>query len=175
MTEPAKTPELPPIKILICDDDKSITEYMQTLLERDGYQVKTLNDPSTVEDEVRNGGYHLTILDVMMPKMDGIEVLKRIRKLDSDIAVVMFTGYPNLETAVAAMKFDAIDYIKKPFNVDEFRAVLDRVMRKKGLARTPEEQLHRVIGDTIRNLRSLISPAAFPARCPRPGETWPIR
>ncbi|MBP9111180.1 MAG: response regulator [Polyangiaceae bacterium] len=153
MTEPAKTPELPPIKILICDDDKSITEYMQTLLERDGYQVKTLNDPSTVEDEVRNGGYHLTILDVMMPKMDGIEVLKRIRKLDSDIAVVMFTGYPNLETAVAAMKFDAIDYIKKPFNVDEFRAVLDRVMRKKGLARTPEEQLHRVIGDTIRNLR----------------------
>ncbi len=51
------------------------------------------------------------------------------------------------------MKLDAVDYIKKPFNVDEFREVLARVMRKKGLARTPEEQLHRVIGDTIRNLR----------------------
>ena len=51
------------------------------------------------------------------------------------------------------MKLDAVDYIKKPFNVDEFREVLDRVMRKKGLARTPEEKLHKVIGDTIRNLR----------------------
>jgi len=85
--------------------------------------------------------------------MDGIEVLKRIRKVDNDIAVVIFTGFPNLESAVASMKLDAVDYIKKPFNVDEFREVLARVMRKKGLARTPEEQLHRVIGDTIRNLR----------------------
>ncbi len=147
------SPELPAIKILICDDDKAICEYMQTLLEKDGYQVKTLNDPTLAEDEVRAGGYHLIILDLMMPKMDGIEVLKRIRKIDSDIAVVMFTGYPNLETAVASMKLDAVDYIKKPFNADEFREVIDRVMRKKGLARTPEEQLHRVIGDTIRNLR----------------------
>ena len=93
------------------------------------------------------------LLDLRMPKVDGIEVLRRIRKLDTDIAVVIFTGYPNLESAVASMKLDAVDYIKKPFNVDEFREVLARVMRKKGLARTPEEQLHRVIGDTIRNLR----------------------
>ncbi len=89
----------------------------------------------------------------MMPKLDGIEVLRRIRKLDNDIAVVIFTGFPNLESAVASMKLDAVDYIKKPFNVDEFREVIARVMRKKGLARTPEEQLHKVIGDTIRNLR----------------------
>ena len=144
---------LPAIRILIVDDERAILDYMQTLLERDGYQVKTLSDPTQVEDEVRHGGYHLIVLDLMMPRLDGIEVLKRIRKVDSDIAVVIFTGYPNLETAVASMKLDAVDYIKKPFNVDEFREVLNRVMRKKGLARTPEEQLHRVIGDTIRNLR----------------------
>jgi len=144
---------LPAIRILICDDDKAICEYMQTLLERDGYEVKALSDPSLVEEEVRLGGYHLIILDLMMPKLDGIEVLRRIRKLDSDIAVVIFTGFPNLESAVASMKLDAVDYIKKPFNVDEFREVLGRVMRKKGLARSPEEQLYRVIGDTIRNLR----------------------
>ena len=106
-----------------------------------------------IEEEVRSGGYHLIILDLMMPKLDGIEVLRRIRKLDNDIAVVIFTGFPNLESAVASMKLDAVDYIKKPFNVDEFREVIARVMRKKGLARTPEEQLHKVIGDTIRNLR----------------------
>jgi len=146
-------PELPAVRILIVDDDKAICEYMQTLLERDGFQVKALSDPTGVEEEVRHGGYHLIILDLMMPKLDGIEVLRRIRKLDTDIAVVIFTGFPNLESAVASMKLDAVDYIKKPFNVDEFREVISRVMRKKGLARTPEEQLHKVIGDTIRNLR----------------------
>jgi DNA-binding NtrC family response regulator len=142
--------ELPAVRILIVDDDRAICDYMQTLLERDGYEVKTLADPLVVEEEVRTGGYHLIILDLMMPKLDGIEVLKRIRKVDNDIAVVIFTGFPNLESAVASMKLDAVDYIKKPFNVDEFREVLTRVMKKKGLARTPEEQLHKIIGDTIR-------------------------
>ena len=116
-------------------------------------EVKTVSDPEGAADEVKNGGYHLIVLDLMMPKLDGIEVLSRIRKVDTDVAVVIFTGYPNLETAVQSMKLDAVDYLKKPFNADEFREVVDRVMRKKGLLRTPEENLHRVIGDTIRNLR----------------------
>ena len=146
-------PELPAVRILIVDDDKTICEFMQTLLEKKGFQVKAISDPLLVEDEVRAGGYHIIILDLMMPKMDGIEALRRIRKIDTDIAVVMFTGFPNLESAVASMKLDAVDYIKKPFNPDEFDEVLNRVMLKKGLTREPEEQLHRVIGDTIRNLR----------------------
>jgi len=145
--------EVPSVRILIVDDDKAICDFMQSLLEKDGFVVKTLGDPTLVEDEVRQGDYHVLILDLMMPKMDGIEVLKKIRTIDSDIAVVIFTAHPNLDSAVASMKLDAVDYIKKPFNVDEFREVLARVMRKKGLARTPEEQLHKVIGDTIRNLR----------------------
>ena len=153
MTAQPSELQLPAVKILIVDDDRAICEYMQTLLERDGYAVKTMSDPTTIEEEVKNGGYHLIILDLMMPKLDGIEVLRRIRKIDNDLAVVIFTGYPNLESAVASMKLDAVDYIKKPFNVDEFREVLSRVMRKKGLSRSPEEQLHKVIGDTIRTLR----------------------
>lgn len=145
--------EVPSVRILIVDDDKAICDFMQSLLEKDGYVVKTLSDPTLVEDEVRQGDYHVLILDLMMPKMDGIEVLKRIRAVDSDIAVVIFTAHPNLDSAVASMKLDAVDYIKKPFNVDEFREVLHRVMKKKGLARTPEEQLHKIIGDTIRTMR----------------------
>jgi two-component system OmpR family response regulator len=145
--------EVPSVRILIVDDDKEIRDFMQSLLEKDGFIVKTLGDPTLVEDEVRQGDYHVMILDLMMPKMDGIEVLKKIRAIDSDIAVVIFTAHPNLDSAVASMKLDAVDYIKKPFNVDEFREVLSRVMKKKGLARTPEEQLHKIIGDTIRTMR----------------------
>ena len=122
--------DIPAVRILIVDDDRAICDYMQTLLERDGYQVKALSDPTQVEDEVRAGGYHLIILDLMMPKLDGIELLKRIRKIDTDIAVVIFTGFPNLESAVQSMNLDAVDYIKKPFHDDEFREVLARGMHK---------------------------------------------
>jgi DNA-binding NtrC family response regulator len=144
---------LSPVRVLVVDDDKAICEYMETFLSKDGFEVKTLNDPSGAPEEVKNGGYHLVVLDLMMPKMDGLQVLERIRKVDNDVAVVIFTGYPSLETAVQSMKLDAVDYLKKPFNPEEFRVVVDRVMRKKGLLRSPEENLHRVIGETIRNLR----------------------
>jgi DNA-binding NtrC family response regulator len=139
--------------VLVVDDDRAICEYMETFLSRDGFEVKTLENPGDAPDEVKVGGYHLVVLDLMMPGMDGVEVLQRIRKVDSDIAVVIFTGYPSLDTAVQSMKLDAVDYLKKPFDPDEFREVVSRVMRKKGLLRSPEENLHRVIGETVRNLR----------------------
>ncbi len=144
---------VPPVRILVVDDDKAICEYMETFLVKDGFEVKTLSDPSLAAEEVKVGGYHLVVLDLMMPKLHGVEVLQQIRKIDSDIAVVIFTGYPSLDSAVQSMKLDAVDYLKKPFNPEEFRAVVDRVMRKKGLLRAPEEQLHKAIGETIRGLR----------------------
>ncbi len=123
--------ELPSVRILIVDDDRQICEYMQTLLERDGFTVRALTDPTLAEDEVRQGDYHVIILDLMMPELDGIEVLRRIRNINRDIAVVIFTAHPNLDSAIASMKLDEVDYLKKPFNVDEFREVLARVMRKR--------------------------------------------
>ncbi len=150
---PPMSKAVPPVRVLVVDDDRAICDYMETFLAKDGFFVKSLSDPSEAAEEVKNGGYHLVVLDLMMPKMDGVEVLKRIRKVDTDVAVVIFTGYPSLESAVQSMKLDAVDYLKKPFNPDEFREVVDRVMRKKGLLRSPEENLHRVIGETIRGLR----------------------
>ena len=142
-----------PMRVLVVDDDREICDYMETFLTKDGIEVKTVSDPEAASEEVKNGGYHLVVLDLMMPKLDGVEVLSRIRKVDSDVAVVIFTGYPSLESAVQSMKLDAVDYLKKPFDPEEFREVVGRVMRKKGLLRSPEENLHRVIGETVRNLR----------------------
>lgn len=142
-----------PFRVLVVDDDKAILEYMRTLLGKDGFEVKTMETPNGVVEDVKEGGYHLIVLDLMMPGMDGVELLKRIRKVDDDVAVVIYTGYPTLDTAVQSMKLDAVDYLKKPFNPEDFRAVVDKVMKKKGLMRSPEESLHRVIGETIRQLR----------------------
>jgi DNA-binding NtrC family response regulator len=65
----------------------------------------------------------------------------------------MTTGHPSLETAVSAMKLDALDYVRKPFTPEELRAAIERVIAKKGLTRSPEELLNRHIGETIRTLR----------------------
>ncbi|MCS6799581.1 MAG: response regulator [Myxococcota bacterium] len=141
------------MRVLVVDDDREICDFMETFLQNDGYQVETLSDPERVPDAVRDGRYHVVVLDLMMPGADGIALLERIRKVDDDVAVVIFTGYPSLETALAAFKLEAVDYLRKPFSPDEFRAVLARIMRKKGLLRSPEEALHRAIGQTIRNMR----------------------
>lgn len=141
------------IRVLVVDDDAAIRDLLETVLTKDGYEVRAIEESTQVEAELRAGKFHLMLLDLMMPRQDGIETLRRIRKVDKDLAVVIVTGYPSLDTAVQSMKLDALDYLRKPFTVEELRAVVDRVLKKKGLSRTPEEQLHRVIGETIRNLR----------------------
>ena len=141
------------IRVIVIDDDAAIRDLLETVLTRDGFEVTCLDDPTKADAEVRAGRFHLCLLDIMMPHQDGLETLRKIRKIDKDLAVVMVTGYPSLDTAVQSMKLDALDYLRKPFTVEELRAVVDRVLKKKGLSRTPEEQLHRTIGDTIRNLR----------------------
>lgn len=141
------------INILIIDDDQDICEYMKTLLEATGYGVQTLSEPTEAEEAIRTSEYHLLIVDLMMPKLDGIELIKRIRKIDSDVAIVVFTGYPSVETAVDALKLNVSDYIKKPFDVDDFRDKIAEVLRRKGLLLNPEAELHKTIGQNIRRIR----------------------
>ena len=86
--------EMPAVRILIVDDDRAICDYMQTLLERDGYEVKALGDPLAVEEEVRTGGYHLIILDLMMPDVDGFEVVSKLKEdaAASQIPILIYTA-----------------------------------------------------------------------------------
>jgi two-component system, OmpR family, response regulator len=101
-----------PMRVLVIDDDRAICEFMETFLAKDGIEVRTVSDPEAAPEEVKNGAFHMVVLDLMMPKMDGVEVLQRIRKVDSDIAVVIFTGFTSLDSAVQSMKLDALDYLK---------------------------------------------------------------
>ncbi len=141
------------LRALVIDDDDAIRELLETVLRHDGFEVTTLEDPLQAEATVRGGKFHIVLLDLMMPGQDGMETLQRIRKIDRDLAVIVVTGYPSLDTAVQSMKLDALDYLRKPFAVEELRGVVERILKKKGLSRTPEEQLHRAIGESIRGLR----------------------
>mgnify|MGYP002737573402 CR=1 FL=1 len=124
----------PLLRALIVDSEAHARELLQDMLATHR-NVRVVGEahsaPSALSlyDDLHP---NLVFMDVKMPKLDGIEVLKRIRKVDSDIAVVIFTGYPNLETAVAAMKLDAVDYLKKPFVKDDSKKVAQVVAERGG-------------------------------------------
>jgi DNA-binding NtrC family response regulator len=144
---------VPSLNILVVDDDKDVCEYLQDFLTTEGYQVSSVNDPTQAEVELRRSEFHVVVLDLMMPKVSGIDLLGQIRKLDDDLAIVILTGYPSLESATASIEYDVSAYIRKPFSADEFREVLGRIARKKGLVLRKEDELHLTIGRNIRELR----------------------
>ena len=141
------------IRILVVDDDKDVCDYLVMLLGKEGYQAQALTDPCKAVDAQKENGYHLIVLDLMMPGMDGTQVLRDIRGVDEDVAVIIFTGYPSVDTAIKSLQYKASDYVKKPFRVEEFKATVARALAQKGLVLDPEGELHRVIGSTIRQLR----------------------
>jgi len=139
--------------ILIVDDDPDICEYMQTMLKASGYLVTTISDPTTVVERIRNDEFHVLVIDLMMPRMDGIKLIEQIRKVDSDVAIVVFTGYPSVDSAVDALKLNVSDYVKKPFDIGDFRQTIADVLKRKGFLLNPEEELHKSIGQTVRRIR----------------------
>ena len=141
------------LSLLVVDDDKDVCEYLEDFLTHDGYRVVTVSDPTSVVETLRQGEFHICIIDLMMPKLSGIDLLGMIRKVDDDIAVIILTGYPSLETATASIGHDVSAYIKKPFALDEFRSVIEKIAKKKGLVLRREDELHQTIGRNIRELR----------------------
>lgn len=141
------------VNILVVDDDRDICDYVKTLLTATGYGVTTLTDPTLAVDLIKHSEFHVIVIDLMMPKLDGIALIQLIRKFDNDVAIVVFTGYPSLDTAVEALKLNVSDYIKKPFEPDELRDKLAEILRKKGVHLDPEEELHKTIGAQIRAFR----------------------
>ncbi|MFZ5441086.1 MAG: response regulator [Myxococcota bacterium] len=142
------------VRILVVDDESDNAELFKALLTKEGYSVTVLLDPTKVVSTLKEGNFHLVILDMMMPKLSGSTVLEQIRELDDDIAVIVATGFPTVETAVASLKLAASDYVKKPIDPIAFVETVKRVLEKKGITRDPEAELHRAIGRFIREGRT---------------------
>jgi DNA-binding NtrC family response regulator len=141
------------LSILVVDDDKDVCEYLEDFLTHEGYRVTSVSDSEKAVDVFRSDTFHLVILDLMMPKLSGIDLLSSIRRIDDDVAVIILTGYPSLQTATQSIEHDVSAYIKKPFAMDEFREVLARIAKKKGLVLRREDALLKTIGRNIRELR----------------------
>jgi DNA-binding NtrC family response regulator len=141
------------LSVLVVDDDPDVLEYLQDFLKGEGFEVTTLADPSQVVERIRDEVFHLVVLDLMMPKVSGMDLLAQIRAVDDDIAVIILTGYPSLDSATASIQHEVSAYIHKPFTPAEFRDVIARIAKKKGLVLRREDELHAAIGRQIRDLR----------------------
>lgn len=115
-----------PERILIVDDEPDIALILQLHLEDAGYRTACAYDGEQALAMLAEGGYALVLLDIRMPRMEGVEVLRRIRESDSDVVVIMMTAHGSENLAVECMKAGAVDYFPKPFTLDD---TLPRVER----------------------------------------------
>ncbi len=129
-----------PGRILIVDDDRAMCQLLIDLLRDDGYEAEVAYDGESALDKYRAAPFDLTITDLMMPKMRGIELVQRLREIDGGALVLLITAFGTIESAVEAMRAGAFHYVTKPFHNDEILIQVKRALEQKKL----HEELRRL-------------------------------
>jgi DNA-binding NtrC family response regulator len=122
-------------RVLVVDDEDIVLESCRRALEGNGYAIDTAPGGAEALKKIDDTPPDVVLLDIMMPGIDGIEVLQRIKETHPDIEVVMVTGLSQIETAVRSMKLGAFDYLPKPFDPDELKVVVERALERRRLLR----------------------------------------
>ncbi|MBU1319917.1 MAG: response regulator [candidate division Zixibacteria bacterium] len=118
-------------KLLVVDDEEIILNIATDVLESEGYEVRTETNPLNALKAVTQEKFDFVLTDINMPQMSGLEMIKKILEIDSEIGAIFMTGYANLETAKEAIKTGAYDYIMKPFELSELRAAVTKAVEKR--------------------------------------------
>lgn len=151
--------------VLIVDDERGIRETLRGVLEDEGFEVETVESGEACLKIVETENFAAILLDVWLPKIDGLETLKRLREMGNDSAVVMISGHGNIETAVNATKLGAFDFVEKPLSIERTVLTVRNAIRQRELERANRnlaEKLseeYAMIGDSIamRALRKQIA------------------
>jgi DNA-binding NtrC family response regulator len=131
-------------RLLIVDDERGIVVALKGLFTKEGYEVETADSGEHALEKFKAGFFDVVITDLSMKGMDGLQLLKRIRELEPNTAVLMITAYGTQRIAVDAMKAGAEDYLPKPFDNDELRLKVRRVMETQLLRRAHNRLLEQV-------------------------------
>jgi DNA-binding NtrC family response regulator len=122
-----------PVQILVIDDDKAMRDACYQILSRQGYQVELAAGARQGLALLERSSFDAILLDLVMPDLDGLEALKKIKALDPDVEVIIITGYGTIQAAVDAIKAGAFHFLSKPFVPDDLRNLVNRALEKRRL------------------------------------------
>ena len=120
-------------RVLIVDDEKGMRDFLSILLKKEGYAVAQSESADRAAEQIGKGEFDLIISDISMPGKSGLEVLKQTKAQNPDTPVILITAYASTESAIEALKLGAYDYIVKPFDVEEMKAVVRNALEKRRL------------------------------------------
>ncbi|MGA7742740.1 MAG: sigma-54 dependent transcriptional regulator [Polyangia bacterium] len=132
-------------RILVADDDRSMCELLQAGLARRGFEVSWRTDATTALAAISEGDFDVIVTDLNMPEVNGLELCERVTANRPDVPVVVITAFGSLDTAVAAIRAGAYDFITKPFEMDGLRLTLDRAVQ------------HHRLRDEVKRLRQAVT------------------
>ncbi|MCR5791863.1 MAG: response regulator transcription factor [Lachnospiraceae bacterium] len=124
------------MRILIIEDEKEIADGLETVLTKEGFQVDSVQDGLAGLDYLLSDIYDLVLLDIMLPKLNGIDVLKNARREGIDIPIIMLTAKSQIEDKIRGLDYGADDYITKPFEVGE---LLARIRARTRMVKNSED------------------------------------
>ncbi|MBI5067496.1 MAG: sigma-54-dependent Fis family transcriptional regulator [Deltaproteobacteria bacterium] len=125
-------------RVLVVDDEEIVRESLGGWLTQDGLAVEVAHDGPAALEKLRQGKWAIALVDLKMPGMDGIQVLQEARKLQPEAAVVIMTAYATVDTAVAAIKQGAYDYLVKPFDPEELSLMIQKILSQQKLVHENE-------------------------------------
>ncbi len=136
-------------KILVVDDERSMGEFLTLLLSKDGYRVRSTISARAALEMLEDEPSQLLITDLRMPDMDGLELVSEARKRFPELGVIVMTAFASLESAVEALRLGAADYVTKPFQVGEIRAVVEKVLVSLELRRENRKLKARLLEEGV--------------------------
>ena len=129
------------MKILVVDDDVIVIKSCRRILEAEGFEVTTVPSADEALEKIKIYDFDLLLVDVKMPKHDGIFLMREIKKNWPNIPIIIMSGYPTPETMTDVLKLGAVQFIPKPFKPDELmkpiRQVIQKILHKKSLSTGP--------------------------------------
>ncbi len=131
------------VRILVVDDEMIVREALSNYLREDGYEAIAVESGEEALKKVESERWNILFVDFKMPGMDGLEVLREVKKVTSDLPVIIITAYATVDSAVQAMKDGAYDYVVKPFSIDVLFKRIEAILRR----RNPPLQRIVKIGD----------------------------
>jgi two-component system response regulator PilR (NtrC family) len=147
-----------PARILVVDDERSMQEFLEIFFRSEGFDAVTASDVESALLQLESDEFDVVITDIQMPGGSGLELLTAAQRIAPETVVIMMTAFASTETAIAAMKQGAYDYITKPFKVDEIRVVVEKALEKKLLS-SENRRLRSELRDRLRD-RSIVGNSA---------------